>query len=161
MRVTKAQSFQLIIITIITFIIIITIIIIIHVTVIHVTIIFILIVGVIRCGLEGALLTALSHFHGIPLSHLLHPHMARAPPQRPPSGGAEPAAGVLVNGLLDCSGGDMATCRQEALALVAQGYTALKVKVSLVLRLGTSGVQRCLAVQDPCCVAWSSQLLFV
>ena len=82
----------------------------------------------VRCGLEGALLTALAQAHSLPLSHLLLPsqdaqaqlHITGPPQQDKP---------VLVNALLDCEG-SIECCVAEACLLVEQGYTALKLKAS-------------------------------
>jgi len=81
----------------------------------------------VRCGLEGALLTALAQAHNMPLTHLLNRRQAAA--MQPSSKGtAEPVEAVIVNGLLDC-GADIEACKQEALNMVGQGFTALKIKV--------------------------------
>lgn len=76
----------------------------------------------VRCGLEGALLTALAQAQIMPLAHLLLP--SRAAQRRP--GQDMP---VLVNALLDCHG-SIECCVAEACKLVQQGYTALKLKAS-------------------------------
>ena len=79
----------------------------------------------VRCGLEGALLTALAQAHNIPLAKLLH--RQDAPLSTKPADPAQPPEAVLVNGLLDCCG-TIEACTEEALKMVAQG-SALKVKV--------------------------------
>ena len=81
----------------------------------------------VRCGLEGALLTALAQAHSMPLASLLQGQQA-APHHASAADLAQPDEAVLVNGLLDC-GSDVEACTQEALHMVAQGYTALKIKV--------------------------------
>ena len=78
----------------------------------------------VRCGLEGAILTALAKAHKLTLVELLS---SQAPTSASPD---ENGKTVLVNGLLECAG-DIAACRQEAADLVAQGYTALKIKVHI------------------------------
>lgn len=77
----------------------------------------------VRCGLEGALLTALAQAHNIPLANLLH--RQDAPP--PAEDLAQPPEAVLVNGLLDCCS-TIVAFTEEALDMVAQGYCALKIK---------------------------------
>lgn len=77
----------------------------------------------VRSGLEGAVLTALADLQGLSLASLLN--FAHSP------GSHQVAASqqhVLVNGLLDC-GGSVEECVSEAAQLVAQGYSAIKVKV--------------------------------
>ena len=81
----------------------------------------------VRCGLEGALLTALAQAHSMPLASLLQGREA-SPHPAPAAQLAQPDEAVLVNGLLDC-GSDVEACTQAALHMVAQGYTALKIKV--------------------------------
>lgn len=80
----------------------------------------------VRCGLEGALLTALAQAHDIPLAKLLHRQDAPLPATSADT--AQPPEAVLVNGLLDCCG-TIEACTEEALDMVAQGYSALKIKV--------------------------------
>lgn len=82
----------------------------------------------VRCGLEGALLTALAQAHSLPLSHLLLPSAA-AQSQPQVSESPQHDTPVLVNALLDCHG-SVECCVAEACKLVQQGYTALKLKVS-------------------------------
>ncbi|DBA90081.1 TPA: hypothetical protein ACH3X1_003400 [Trebouxia sp. C0004] len=80
----------------------------------------------VRCGLEGALLTTLAQAHNIPLAKLLHGQDAPLPSTSAHL--AQPPDAVLVNGLLDwCD--TIEACTQEALDMVAQGYSALKIKV--------------------------------
>ena len=79
----------------------------------------------VRCGLEGALLTALAKAQKLTLAKLLS---SSAPATTPQNEATDTGRAVLVNGLLDCDG-DIEACRQEAADLVAQGYTALKLKV--------------------------------
>jgi isochorismate synthase/2-succinyl-5-enolpyruvyl-6-hydroxy-3-cyclohexene-1-carboxylate synthase/2-succinyl-6-hydroxy-2,4-cyclohexadiene-1-carboxylate synthase/O-succinylbenzoate synthase len=80
----------------------------------------------VRCGLEGALLTVLAQAHNIPLAKLLHRQEAPLPATSADL--AQPPEAVLVNGLLDWCG-TIEACTQEALDMVAQGYSALKIKV--------------------------------
>ena len=79
----------------------------------------------VRCGLEGALLSALAQAHGVPFSSLLQGGQAGAPKAAAKS--CLQAEAVLVNGLLECQG-SIEACIAEAHNLVAQGYTALKLK---------------------------------
>ena len=82
----------------------------------------------VRCGLEGALLTALTQAQRLPLSHLLLPSAAD---QMQPQviGSLQHDKPVLVNALLDCQD-SIEGCVAEACQLVLQGYTALKLKAS-------------------------------
>lgn len=82
----------------------------------------------VRCGLEGALLTALAQAQSLPLSHLLLPSAAE---QRQPqvTGSSQQGTPILVNALLDCHG-SIECCVAEACKLVQQGYTAVKLKAS-------------------------------
>ncbi len=84
----------------------------------------------VRCGLEGALLTALAQAHCIPLAKLLHRQDAPLPAISADT--AHPPEAVLVNGLLDCCG-TVEACTEEALDMVAQGYSALKIKVCCLM----------------------------
>ena len=85
----------------------------------------------VRCGLEGALLTALAHAHRLPLTDLLLRHQS---PASQSVGADMPVKTVLVNGLLD-SNSNVEACQQEAIHMVAQGFTALKIKVWLIVNL--------------------------
>ena len=76
--------------------------------------------------MEGALLTALAQAHNLPLAKLLCRQETPLPAIS--ADPAQPPEAVLVNGLLDCCG-TIEECAEEALAMVAQGYSALKVKV--------------------------------
>ena len=81
----------------------------------------------VRCGLEGALLTALAQAQWLPLQSLLLSSKAeRLQPGKQPSQQDET---VLVNGLLDCQG-SIESCVAQADQLTSQGYLALKLKVS-------------------------------
>lgn len=82
----------------------------------------------VRCGLEGALLTALAQAQGLPLSQLLLPS---AVDQTQPQvlGSPQHDKLVSVNALLDCHG-SIEGCVAEACQLVLQGYSALKLKAS-------------------------------
>ena len=79
----------------------------------------------VRCGLEGAVLTALADLQGRSLASLLS--FAQSPGSHQ---GAPSQHHVLVNALLDC-GGSVEDCVAEAAQLVAHGYSAIKVKVCL------------------------------
>ena len=94
----------------------------------------------VRCGLEGALLTALAQAHHLPLASLLGRQAAKSEPS---ADTADMDSAVLVNCLLDCTG-DAEACQQEAAGLVAQGFTALKAKVqsSLVCKQASNRHQR-------------------
>lgn len=84
----------------------------------------------VRCGLEGALLTALAQAHKIPLASLLH--RQDAPPPAISAEPTQPPEAVLVNGLLDwCS--TIEACTKNAVDMVAQGYSALKIKVCCLM----------------------------
>jgi len=84
----------------------------------------------VRCGLEGALLTALAQAHNIPLAKLLCRQETPLPATS--ADVAQPPEAVLVNGLLDwCS--TLEACTEEALEMVAQGYSALKIKVCCLM----------------------------
>lgn len=83
-----------------------------------------------KAGLEGALLTALANGRGMSLAALLmsahvtdHQLLQAAP------------ANVFINGLLDCDG-SLEECVSEARKLVAQGFFAIKLKVSLSFLIG-------------------------
>lgn len=82
----------------------------------------------VRCGLEGALFTALAQAQSLPLSHLLLPSAAD---QMQPQviGSLQHDKPVLVNALLNCQD-SIEGCVAEACHLVQQGYTALKLKAS-------------------------------
>ena len=95
----------------------------------------------VRCGLEGALLTALASARGQSLASLL----GAAAPDTPDGGPdnfspseADLAAGsgvtscgsVAVNGLLDCAGKPQ-ECAAEAATMAARGFRTLKMKVRL------------------------------
>lgn len=102
----------------------------------------------VRCGLEGALLTALAQAQGLPLSHVLlpstvdqmQPHILGSPQHDKP---------VLVNALLDCHN-SIEGCVAEACQLVLQGYSALKLKASShhFARSGTAGLPHPLLRHD-------------
>lgn len=77
----------------------------------------------VRCGLEGAVLTAMADAHGMPLAGALRSvHRFDHQPVK------ATRTAVLVNGLLDCNG-SVEEAVTEARRLVAQGYAALKIKV--------------------------------
>ena len=73
----------------------------------------------VRCGLEGALLSALADARHLPLHTLL---------AGCPLPSANSPAGTAVNGLLNCQGNPEERA-QEAKHLVSQGYKTLKIKV--------------------------------
>lgn len=82
----------------------------------------------VRCGLEGALLTALAQAQSLPLSHVLLPSAAdQMQPQVVRS--SQHDKPVLVNALLDCHGSIEGSV-EEACQLVQQGFSALKLKAS-------------------------------
>lgn len=82
----------------------------------------------VRCGVEGALLTALAQVHNLSLSNLLVPSQAMAAQQQTERAEQDKPA-VLVNALLDCNS-SIECCVAEAGRLVSQGYTAFKLKAS-------------------------------
>ena len=84
----------------------------------------------VRCGLEGALLTALAQAHSLALSNLLLPSRVVSAQRHTECRQQEEA--VLVNVLLDCDG-SVEGCVAQACRLVSQGYTALKLKVVALL----------------------------
>ncbi len=79
----------------------------------------------VRCGLEGALLSALADARCLPLHALL----AGCP--LPSAGGP---AGTAVNALLHCQGSPEERA-QEAKRWVSQGYKTLKIKVEMTSTL--------------------------
>ncbi|GIL50277.1 hypothetical protein Vafri_6487 [Volvox africanus] len=99
----------------------------------------------VRFGLESALLSALAAALKMTLADLIAPLRPPPPPPPPPSSSSMSASSspqslalrdaVLLNGLLsppvssDCAM-DAAAAATEALRLVAEGYTAIKVKVA-------------------------------
>lgn len=91
----------------------------------------------VRCGLEGALLTALAAARGQTLAGLLTG--GAAPVDQSSLGrerhldferGAPAEAAVAVNGLLDCAGAPE-DCAAEAAALAERGFSAVKMKVKM------------------------------
>ena len=92
----------------------------------------------VRCGLEGALLTALSAARGQSLASLLSAAAPDMPSRRPdshsglkadtPGGSGVVFSGVEVNGLLACAGPPQ-ECAAEAAAMAARGFRTLKMKV--------------------------------
>lgn len=81
----------------------------------------------VRCGLEGALFTALAQAHSLPLSSLLLSSHAVSAQLHTECGQQDKV--LLVNALLDCSNSTEG-CVAQACRLVSQGYTALKLKAS-------------------------------
>ena len=88
----------------------------------------------VRCGLEGALLSALADARRLPLHALL----AGCPLRSDGS-----PTGTAVNALLHCQGSPVERA-EEAKHLVCQGYKTLKIKVQMI------SVLLCCIIKDSC-----------